>query len=465
MNVKNLDSTRSKVRVRFSRASRFASFVMLLVTVVVVAAVAYFTERRIVASRDMVIHTYEVRSQLDGLQLAIMRSRASQSSYTFTQQRDQLWQSEQEADSAVRTVDALRVLTRDNAKQQKRLDQLSPLLKQGISLIKDENRSPDFQVKLPPNQRAKQEEIVNREKQVDSLITDMSNEENMVLGDRLQTLNYLFKRNLNMLALAFAVMIIMLVFSFRLLLKEVARTREIEERERENAESFRLLSVKILELQDSERRRIARELHDSVGQFLAGLKISLSRLEMKVQGDILNIAHEALDLTDRIIQEVRTISHLLHPPLLEELGFVSAARWYMDEFGKRSDIKVSLSVDQTAARLPRAIEIALFRVLQEALTNVHRHAAARSVDIRIVCGKGCVSLTIADDGKGIPSAILAQFYSGGASGIGLGGMRQRLAELGGQITVESSGRGSVIHAVVPTEQCTGKGATSRSAAA
>lgn len=143
---------------------------------------------------------------------------------------------------------------------------------------------------------------------------------------------------------------------------------------------------------------------------------------------------ETVGLTDCAIQEVRTISHLLHPPLLEELGFLPAARWYVDEYGKRSQVKVPLIVSEPIERLPREVEIALFRVLQESLTNVYRHSGAQSVDVRIVCRDAHVSLTVADDGRGIPEDVLARFRGGAASGIGLAGMRSGLRSL-----VESSG--------------------------
>ena len=213
------------------------------------------------------------------------------------------------------------------------------------------------------------------------------------------------------------------------------------------------MSAKILELQDSERRRIARELHDSVGQYLAGLKINLNQLESGLRIDAPKLIRETVELTDYAIQEVRTISHLLHPPLLEELGFLAAARWYVDEYGKRSQVKVSLLVDEPIERLPREVEIALFRVLQEALTNVYRHAAAQSVNVRILCRDGHVTLTVADDGKGIPQEVLARFRGGAAPGIGLAGMRERLAEFGGQVRVQSSSGGSVVEAVIRTAAC------------
>jgi signal transduction histidine kinase len=256
-----------------------------------------------------------------------------------------------------------------------------------------------------------------------------------------------------MLGLAFAVVTLMLAYNFHLLVAEVARAKDTEEKSRASAESYRLMSARILELQDLERRRIARELHDSVGQYLAGLKINLNQLENGARIDAPALLRETVGLTDCAIQEVRTISHLLHPPLLEELGFLPAARWYVDEYGKRRQVKVSLSISEPIERLPREVEIALFRVLQESLTNVYRHSGAQSVDVRIVCRDAHLSLTVADDGRGIPEDVLARFRDGAASGIGLAGMRERLAEFGGEFRVESSGGGSVVEAVIPTNAC------------
>ena len=281
----------------------------------------------------------------------------------------------------------------------------------------------------------------------------MQVEEESLLEQRLRAWDYLFKRNVLMLGLAFAVVTLMLAYNFRLLLAEVARTKDTEKLVRDNAQSYRLMSARILEMQDSERRRIARELHDSVGQYLAGLKINLHQIEAGMQSGENHLVRETIDLTDCAIQEVRTISHLLHPPLLEELGFLSAARWYVDEYGKRSQVKVSLIVDEPIERLPKEVEIALFRVLQESLTNVYRHAAAQSVDVRILCHEGHVKLTVADDGRGIPAEVLKKFRDGAASGIGLAGMRERLAEFGGDIRVEASSGGSVVEAIIPMTAC------------
>ena len=380
------DSARSTAWARSSPAIRFVSFGLVLATVMAAGAVAYFTERGIVSGRDWVIHSYQVRSQLSDLQMEIMRARDSEVTSILTRDGAALPLSREQAYSAERTVDELRRLTRDNPLQQQRLNQLGPLLNRGMSLIQTQANAAGVHVSLSADARNRQQEIVDRESQVNSIVASMETEEAGLLQQRLTSWNYMFRRNVLMLAVAFTIMTMMLVYQFRLLVAEVARTKDTEKRVRDNAESYRLMSAKILELQDSERRRIARELHDSVGQFLAGLKINLSQLEDGDRIDRHNIdrpkmIRETIELTDCAIQEVRTISHLLHPPLMEELGFLSAARWYVDEYGKRSQIRVSLSVDEPIRRLPREIEIALFRVLQESLTNVYRHAAAQSVDV------------------------------------------------------------------------------------
>ena len=450
---KNSQSEPSKVQAPASAAIRFASLILVCLTIIGLGAVAYFTERGIVVSRDWVIHTYQVRSHLNDLQLEVMRVQNNETNSLLAGSQS-LSQSDEQNDLARQTVNTLRTLTEDNPRQQQRLAQLGQMLKENRSLLDDPRDSAGTRIQLSASEHKRQAEIADHGKQIDAIVSSMQDEEESLLDQRLKAWDYLFKRNVLMLALAFAVVTLMLAYNFRLLVLEVARTKDMEKQSRANAESYRLMSARILELQDSERRRIARELHDSVGQYLAGLKINLNQLQTGVRIDPPTLLRETVELTDCAIQEVRTISHLLHPPLLEDLGFLSAARWYVDEYGKRSQVKVSLIIDEPIERLPREVEIALFRVLQESLTNVYRHAAARSVDVRIVCNDGHVTLTVADDGKGIPHEVLARFHDGAAPGIGLGGMRERLAEFGGKILVDSSSGGSVVQAVIPTGACT-----------
>lgn len=212
--------------------------------------------------------------------------------------------------------------------------------------------------------------------------------------------------------------------------------------------ALRRLSARLLRVQDEERRRIARELHDSLGQYLTAAKINLDVLA-HTKGDGAYL-HEAQQLIDRAISDTRTLSHLLHPPLLDEAGFISAARWYVEGFGKRSGIRTALEIPDGFDRLPSEVETALFRILQEALTNVHRHSGSRSVEVRLTRDSTLVVLAIQDHGKGIPQDTLDRFKKSGTNvGVGLAGMRERIKELGGTFHLESGPKGTLLKAIVP----------------
>ena len=212
--------------------------------------------------------------------------------------------------------------------------------------------------------------------------------------------------------------------------------------------ALRRLSVKLLRVQDEERRRIARELHDSLGQDLTAAKISL---DMLAQESNLDSSHlrDARALVDRSISDTRTLSHLLHPPLLDEAGFISAAKWYVEGFGKRSGISTKLDLPSPVHRLPRRTEIALFRILQEALTNVHRHSGSRAVNVCVTADDTAVVLIVKDFGMGVPREVLDRFWKTGNTGVGLAGIRERLKELGGFLQIDSNLDGTLLKATIP----------------
>ena len=240
---------------------------------------------------------------------------------------------------------------------------------------------------------------------------------------------------------------------------EVAERRLVEEKLRrsqaaleslveQRTAALRQLTSRLLSLQDSERRRIARELHDSLGQYLVALKLNVDilrrspgRAELWLQSD---------ELMERCIAEVRTLSYLLHPPTMDAVGIASAARWYVEGFGLRSGLKLTLNAPDDPVRLPDPIELALFRVLQEALTNVHRHSGASAADILIRRLPSQVILEVRDNGRGMGPEILKGFREGGVGvGVGLMSMHERARELGGKLAVESDTAGTSIRIALP----------------
>jgi signal transduction histidine kinase len=219
-------------------------------------------------------------------------------------------------------------------------------------------------------------------------------------------------------------------------------------------QNLRKLSAHLLQLQDDERRRIARELHDSVGQMLAALNMNLSAVRADIErlSKTANALADSESLVHEMTTEVRTISHLLHPPLLDEAGLSSALRWYVDGFALRSKIQVDLDLPADFGRLPRESETAIFRVVQECLTNIHRHSGSSTAKIRLRQRDHEVVVEIADKGKGIPPEKREEMSSSGAPGIGIRGMRERLRQLSGTLEIDSNDSGTVITVHLPVPE-------------
>ncbi|MGC2260569.1 MAG: PAS domain S-box protein [Candidatus Sulfotelmatobacter sp.] len=241
---------------------------------------------------------------------------------------------------------------------------------------------------------------------------------------------------------------------------------ESRSRLQESEKSLRELSLHLLRTQDEERRRIGRELHDSLGQTFSFMKMKLDSLKsLTGDGKIDEIRQDLAEfgrLVEDSVTEVRTISYLLYPPMLEELGLKSAISWYVDGFTKRSGIETTLEIPGDLGRLPRDAEMAVFRILQESLTNVHRHSASRTATVRLLLRDARLILKVSDQGKGIPSANLEESGEDwtGALGVGLRGMHERMRQLGGKLELESTSTGTTIVAEVPIETPTSADAAS-----
>lgn len=215
--------------------------------------------------------------------------------------------------------------------------------------------------------------------------------------------------------------------------------------------NLRELSARLLQLQDDERRRIARELHDSVGQMLAALGMNLAAVgtDLERLTKTANAVNDSTALVQELSREVRTISHLLHPPLLDEAGLASALRWYIEGFAQRSKINVDLEFPTDFGRLSRESETAIFRTVQECLTNIHRHSESPTATIRVVACDSNIRVEVEDRGKGIPPERQIEMASMGTPGVGIRGMRERIRQLGGSLDIHSTGKGTRVVASLP----------------
>lgn len=225
---------------------------------------------------------------------------------------------------------------------------------------------------------------------------------------------------------------------------------QLESEVQRRTSALQHLSIKLMRLQDEERRKIARNLHDSLGQYLTSIKMNLESLRSSDLPNKDEVLAAALEWLEKSIVETRTLSCLLHPPLLDEVGFASAARWFTDQFAKRSGITVNLDLPDRMDRLSEMAEIALFRILQESLTNVHRHSGSSVVEIRLKASGDKAVLTVRDFGRGMPAGFIQGSQPNGDHfGVGLRGMRERVNDLGGNFEIESSDDGVAIVVSLP----------------
>jgi signal transduction histidine kinase len=230
--------------------------------------------------------------------------------------------------------------------------------------------------------------------------------------------------------------------------------RKAAERELEaSATQMQTLAARLMHVQDDERRRIARMLHETTAQDLAALKMLLARLGRTsgaLSEDDRSLLDGSVELAERAMTEVRTLSYLLHPPSLDESGLVSAIRWYAQGFSDRSGIAIDLDLPADYERLSQDVEIALFRVIQEALINIHRHAQSATATISLRVGGECLTLDIQDCGVGMPADQVSRSMSAaGAVGVGIPGMRERLKQLGASFEIRSDAQGTLVRAVLP----------------
>jgi signal transduction histidine kinase len=426
------------------------AFAAAMVLLFLSGLAAYFTIVRLLESEKWVRHTYEVGAALGDLDSAMLRLGRARSGYMLSVTGDFLSEFEAAAHDIPSRLQNLRELTRDNPRQQEFCSRLEDntarrmaVLRQSIQLKKESPQDAQGQADL-------QRQSVPFLSEITSTIQQMREEEDRLLQVRERTMHRLFILTVGVLSFAFILALGLFSIQYRFLSTELG-ARELAERiARESEDSLRRLTGRLLQLQDAERRKFSRELHDSLGQYLAGVKMNLEMFAAQRQD---NLLAEAIRLLDQSIGETRTISHLLHPPLLDEAGFSSAAKWYLEGFAQRSGIEINVDLPDNVGRLPKPVALGLFRVLQESLTNIHRHSESAKAEVVLTLSPGQVTLNVRDHGKGLTPELLSGFRTKSTNpGVGLAGMRERMRELGGQLSIQRCVPGTLISVSIPLSE-------------
>ncbi|HEX4075086.1 MAG TPA: CHASE3 domain-containing protein [Candidatus Acidoferrales bacterium] len=419
--------------------SAFAAGAALLVLSAVAACI---TIVQLQASLKRVEHAHEVEVTLADLESTLSTAGRAQTGYLTSNDSRFLEQYETLVAEVPPKLEHIRALVRDVPNHESWYAQLVLMADRRLSLMRTsvgdrEQNKDDASLQLELTRQR-----VGVADDMNALFQDMESREKRSSTRRLDISNVLFIIILSIFAATFAISTGLLYLNYRFLESELAERQRAEKLALESQESMRLLSTRLLHIQDEERRKFSREVHDSLGQYLNLVKMSLSTLANRYSAAELS---ESLEYLDRCIAETRTISYLLHPPLLDEMGFAFAAKWFLDGFAQRSGIQVASQIPDDMARLPHSIELALFRVLQECLTNIHRHSGSPRAEISVERMPGEISLRIRDYGKGISPELLQRFRASGSHvGVGLAGMRERVREQGGRLDIESTEAGTII---------------------
>lgn len=400
------------------------------------------------AGERAVTHTQEIRGALGDLEAAIGVAGRAGMGYLMSDNQSDLNEYKGELTNVAERLGHLRELTMDNPIQVKNCDEFEAITRArqqawAESILQKQRGSLDLASVL--------NKFVDIGKASNVLSQKIRDEESRLLAVRTRVAHERFAFVVLIVTASFLLALFLLFLHYKWLWDEL-QTREKAERMLATSEqSLRDLSVHLLRSQDEERRRIGRELHDSLGQYLAALKMNLEGIEPGSADGGAKVAEqifECVHLSEEALREVRTISYLLYPPMLEELGLKSTIPWYLDGFSKRSSIQTTFEVGPDFGRLTPEVELAFFRVLQESLTNVHRHSGSGTARVRLSTVDGLVALQIEDKGRGLPVTTAQPISGDGARplGVGLRGMSERIRQLGGTLEVLSTNQGTTVTA-------------------
>lgn len=431
-----------------SRKKAKLAFASAIVFLLIATTAAGFVIARLGASLHWIAHTYDVQVALGDISSTFTVAGRARTSFELDADEPAL----NAFDAAVASMPGkfarLGQLLADNPDQLDALRRLQDLENQRrIALQAAMN-----QRKLGPRDDQDQEEttrqVVTLGASADSVMREMLANEQRLLVSRRAASNALYLTLLWILVAAFVISLALFYAYYRWLESELRDRERAEKVALESRAAARKLSTRLLHLQDEERRKFSRELHDSLGQYLAACKMGLDALASRRGSD------EQLDSArlhlEQAMAETRTISYLLHPPLLDETGLGIAARWYIEGFAQRSGIQITCDIAEDFPRLSRPVELAIFRVLQECLTNIHRHSKSARAEVSICSTATEASLQVRDFGNGIAPEVLQQFRNSGANvGVGLAGMSERVRDQGGQLDIQSDGSGVLVSVTIP----------------
>ena len=415
------------------------------------AATAGLLIVRVQNSNRRVMHAFSTQVSLEDLESTLSAAGRARSLYVSNRDPQDLAQAEARLNEASRQLNDILNQTSGIAAHRDSYTDLATLTNRRIAIIRAALLDAEAGKVDVATQDAYTRQIVDVADQIKASLEKLEGHEQEFANTGRILSQRLFAAIVWLLVCAFVLSLALLYLNYRLLLNELAERRRAERTALESQETLRLLSVRLIRAQDEQSRKFSRELHDGLGQYLSLAKMNLSR-HMRTAPTQTDLLSEAIELLDRSIAETRTISYLLHPPLLDDMGFLFAARWYLEGFAERSGIEVQVDIPENTDRLPLPVEMALFRVLQECLANIHRHSSSKRAEVSLIISATEANLRIRDYGKGIPLPILHQFHAnGGRVGVGLAGMRERVREQGGQFDIQSNSSGTTISVRIPAK--------------
>jgi len=413
-------------------------FFLALFLLTVGALLTYRTVFRLLDAQSWVSHSHQVQSALANITSVVGRAGRDRVEYVQTGDPARLDAYHVSAREAMEAVALVKRLTSDNPLQRENCNRLESLTAQRIAAMgRSVALRQSGQSTLEKDAEITQS-IVHLAAEMDSAILQMQRVEEELLVERQIRSQQLFRLQVVLFSAAFLLAVLLLSLHYYLL------SRELEARQRAE-DSLRRLNVRLLETQDAERRKISRGLHESIGQYLSGVKMSLEVVRKSIPQNAL--LAECVSILDKSIAETRTMSQVLHPPLLDEIGFASAATWYAEDFAERNRISVEMKLPKHLGRLPGAIELALFRLLQESLTSIHQRAEKAKIEVAVRLEESEVEMRVKANGNGTKNT--AAIGEGGNMGLGLEAMRERIRDMGGSFEVQSNGSGTLMTAVLP----------------